>query len=147
MASRKTLGKKTKTISSVSVEDMSSKSKGTESCAQFSVGGVDGDRGEYQESCGWGFLAPRELLGYRCALGQDVPAPDSGKIVVFVDFFRRGFGVSIHWFVQDLLRYHDTQVHHLTTNLVRCHLLMISRQPIPISCNLFYFAGSLEVSL
>ena len=46
-----------------------------------------------------GFLAPRELLGYRCALAQDVPAPNSGKIVVFVDFFHRGFRVPIHWFV------------------------------------------------
>ena len=43
-----------------------------------------------------GFLAPRELLCYRCALGQDVPAPDSNEIVVFVDFFRRGFNVPMH---------------------------------------------------
>jgi hypothetical protein len=27
-----------------------------------------------------GFLTPRELLGCWCALGQDVPAPDSGEI-------------------------------------------------------------------
>jgi hypothetical protein len=44
-------------------------------------------------------LAPMELLGYRCALGQGVSMPDSGEIVVFVDFFHRGFGVPIHWFV------------------------------------------------
>ena len=46
-----------------------------------------------------GFLAPRELSGYRCALGQHVPAPDSGEIVVFINFFRRGFRVPIHWFI------------------------------------------------
>ena len=43
-----------------------------------------------------GFLAPKELSGYRCALGQDVPGPDSGEIVVFVDFFHRGFRMPIH---------------------------------------------------
>ena len=31
-----------------------------------------------------GFLAPKELLGYQCSLGQDVPAPDSGEIIVFI---------------------------------------------------------------
>jgi hypothetical protein len=42
-----------------------------------------------------GFLVPRELSGCRCALSQDVPTPDFCKIVVFVDFFHRGFGVPI----------------------------------------------------
>ena len=46
-----------------------------------------------------GFLVPRELLGYRCAHGQDMPTPNSGKIVVFVDFFYHGFRVPMHWFV------------------------------------------------
>jgi hypothetical protein len=54
------------------------------------------------------FLASKELSGYRCALGQDVPALDSGEIIVFVDFFRHGFRVLIHCFIQDLLCYHDT---------------------------------------
>jgi len=31
-----------------------------------------------------GFLVPKELLGYQCSLGQDVPAPDSGEIIVFI---------------------------------------------------------------
>ena len=44
-----------------------------------------------------GFLAPRELSGYRCALDQDVPALNSDEIVVFVDFFHYGFRVPVHW--------------------------------------------------
>ena len=43
-----------------------------------------------------GFLVPRELSDYQCALGQDVPAPDSSEIVVFIDFFCCGFRVPIH---------------------------------------------------
>ena len=73
-----------------------------------------------------GFLAPRELSGYWCALGQDVLALDSGEIVVFVDFFHRGFGVPIHWIVQDLLRYHDVQVHHLTLNGIMLLVMFLS---------------------
>ena len=46
-----------------------------------------------------GFLVLMELLGYYYAFGQDVPTPDSSKIVVFVDFFCHRFGVPIHWFV------------------------------------------------
>jgi hypothetical protein len=63
-----------------------------ESRPQFSVGGVHGNGGGYQESYGWRFLASREILGYRCALCQNVPIPDFGVIVVFIDFFCRGFG-------------------------------------------------------
>ena len=55
-----------------------------------------------------GFLVPRELSGYQCSLGHDVPIPDFNKIFVFIDFFHHRFGVPIHWFVRDLLRYHDT---------------------------------------
>ena len=50
-----------------------------------------------------GFLALKDLSGYRCALDQDVPTPNAGVIMVFVDFFRPGFGVLIHWFIRDLL--------------------------------------------
>ena len=46
-----------------------------------------------------GFLALKELSGYRCAVDQDIPALDSSEIVVFVDFFRRRLGVPIHWFI------------------------------------------------
>ena len=43
-----------------------------------------------------GFLAPKELSGYQCALGQDVLAPNTSGIVVFVDFFCLGFNILIH---------------------------------------------------
>ena len=43
-----------------------------------------------------GFLALEAHSGYRRALGQDIPAPNTGEIIVFVDFFRRGFNVPMH---------------------------------------------------
>ena len=109
MAPRKTLAKKTKTIISVGEEDMSSKSKGGRRPILSSLWEISmATEEDIKNLVVGGFLAARELLGCRCALGQDVPAPDSDEIVVFVDFFHHRFGVPIHWFVQDLLRYHDT---------------------------------------
>jgi len=98
MASRKTKAKKTKTISSVSEEDMSSKSKGGRSPIPSSPWEVSTVTEDIKNLVVGGFLALRELLGYRCALGQDMPTPDSGKIVVFIDFFHHRFRVPIHWF-------------------------------------------------
>lgn len=43
-----------------------------------------------------GFLALEALLGYHCALGQDIPTPNSGEIAVFVDFFCRRFNIPTH---------------------------------------------------
>ena len=73
MAPRKTLAKKTKTIRSVSKEDMSSKSKGGQSLVPSSLWEVLTTMEEDTKNLVvGGFLAPRELLGYRCAPGQDV---------------------------------------------------------------------------
>ena len=94
------MAKKTKSISLVGEEDMSSKSKGgwnpipSSPCKVLTAMEED-----IKNLVVGGFLEPRELLGYRCALGQHVPAPDSGEIVVFINFFRRGFRVPIHWFI------------------------------------------------
>ena len=100
MAPRKTLAKKTKTISLVGEKDISSKSKGGRSPVPSSPWEVSTAMEEDIKSLMvGGFLAPKELLGFRCALGQDIPAPDSSEIIVFVIFFCRGFGVPIHWFV------------------------------------------------
>ena len=108
MAPRKTLAKKTETISLVSEEDMGSKSKGGRSPVPNSLWEVStATEEDIKNLVVGGFLAPRELSGYRCALDQDVPALNSDEIVVFVDFFRREFRVPIHWFVRDLLQYHD----------------------------------------
>ena len=100
MALRKTLGKKTKTISSVGEEDISSKRNGgwsTVPSAPWDM--LMATEEDIKNLVVGGFLAPRELLGYWCALGQDVPTPNFDEIVVFINFFRRGFRVPIHWFI------------------------------------------------
>jgi len=96
MVSRKTLAKKTITISLVGEKDISSKSKGGRSPVPSSPWEVSTTIEEDIKSLVvGGFSAPRKLFGYQCALGQDVPAPDSSEIIVFVNFFYQGFVVPI----------------------------------------------------
>jgi hypothetical protein len=48
---------------------------------------------------GLGVLHNRELAGWRLAGSDSYPSPQPGEIVVFEDFFKRGFGVPIHPFL------------------------------------------------
>jgi len=36
-----------------------------------------------------GYQVAKVLSGYRCAFGQGILAPNTGEIMVFVDFFSR----------------------------------------------------------
>jgi len=70
MAPRKTLAKKTKTISSVGEEDMSPMGKGGWSPVPNSPWEVSTTTDkDIKNLVVGGFLALRELSGYRCALG------------------------------------------------------------------------------
>ena len=46
-----------------------------------------------------GVLHNKELAGWRATEGEGYPDPQPGKIVVFEDFFKRGFGVLVHPFL------------------------------------------------
>jgi len=46
-----------------------------------------------------GVLHNKELVGWRAPEGEGYPDPQLGEIVVFEDFFKRGFGVPVHHFL------------------------------------------------
>ena len=46
-----------------------------------------------------GVLHNKELAGWRVPEGKRYPNPQPGEIVVFEDFFKRGFGVPVHPFL------------------------------------------------
>lgn len=89
MVLKKNVPKKIKTVSSVSEESMSVKSSkggnGSAPNSQWEVLTVT--EVDIKSLVAEGFLALEMLSGYRCTLGQDVLAPNTGEIVVFVDFF------------------------------------------------------------
>ena len=43
-----------------------------------------------------GVLHNKALAGWRAPEGESFPDPQPGEIVVFEDFFKRGFGVPVH---------------------------------------------------
>ena len=48
---------------------------------------------------GMGLLHNQELGGWRALEGERYPDPRAGEIVVFEDFFKRGFGIPVHPFL------------------------------------------------
>jgi len=56
---------------------------------------------------GMGLLHNQELGGWRAPEGESYPDPRAGEIVVFEDFFKRGFGIPVHPFLQGLLLYYE----------------------------------------
>ena len=46
-----------------------------------------------------GLLHNQELGGWRVPSGESFPDPRAGEIVVFEDFFKKGFGVPVHPFL------------------------------------------------
>jgi hypothetical protein len=52
-------------------------------------------------------------------MGSDsYPNPQPGEIVVFEDFFKRGFGVSVHPFLQGLCLYYEIGICNLHHNSI-----------------------------
>ena len=51
-------------------------------------------------------------------MGESFPDPRPREIVVFKDFFKRGFGVLVHPFLQGLLLYYEIGIYNLHPNLI-----------------------------
>jgi len=48
---------------------------------------------------GMGLLHDQELGGWRALEGESHPDPRTVEIVIFKDFFKRGFGIPVHPFL------------------------------------------------
>ena len=65
-----------------------------------------------------GVLHNKELAGWRAPEGEGYPNPQPGEIVVFEDFFKRGFGVLVHPFLQGLCLYYEIGICNLHPNSI-----------------------------
>jgi hypothetical protein len=65
-----------------------------------------------------GLLHNQELSGWRAPEGESYPDPRAGEIVVFEDFFKRGFGILVHPFLQGLLLYYEIGICNLHPNSI-----------------------------
>jgi len=65
-----------------------------------------------------GLLRDQELGGWRAPEGESYPDPRAGEIVVFDDFFKRGFGLPVHLFFQGLLLHYEIGICILHPNSI-----------------------------
>jgi len=65
-----------------------------------------------------GLLDNQELSGWRAPKGESYSDPQASEIVVFEDFFKRGFGVPVHLFLQELLLYYEIEICNLHPNSI-----------------------------
>ena len=65
-----------------------------------------------------GLLHNQELGDWRALEGESYPDPCVGEIIVFEDFFKRGFGIPVHPFLQGLLLYYEIGICNLHPNSI-----------------------------
>jgi hypothetical protein len=77
---------------------------------------------------GLGVLHDKALRGWRASNLESFPDPQPGEIVIFEDFFKRGFGVLIHPFLQGLCLYYEIGICILHPNSIL--LVSVFYQPL-----------------
>jgi len=65
-----------------------------------------------------GILLDMATAGWRLAASEDFPTPHTNKLVVFKDYFFRGFGVPIHPFLRGLIAYYGIGLCNLSPNSI-----------------------------
>ena len=63
-----------------------------------------------------GILEDQVTVGWRPAVGELFPTPDTNKLIVFEAYFVRGFGIPAHPFLRKLLGYYGINLCHLHPN-------------------------------
>lgn len=97
-----------------------------------------------------GLLPDRAVAGWRSTVDERLfPTPrNQNDLVVFVDFFRRGFGIPVHPFLHKLLDYYQICLVHLHPNSI-LHLSIfinlceafLGIPPISICSAIFFALG------
>jgi hypothetical protein len=65
-----------------------------------------------------GVLLDGATVGCRLAASEDFPTPRSEELVVFKDYFFRGFSIPIHPFLRRLIDYYGISLYHLSPNSI-----------------------------
>ena len=70
-----------------------------------------------------GVLPDRVTGGWRPAIGEPFPMPNTDEVVVFEDYFWRGLGFPVHPFLRDLLVFWSISLCNLHPNTI-LHILI-----------------------
>jgi hypothetical protein len=75
-------------------------------------------RKDLEEMVMEGNLPNKAMTRWRRTTGDQYPDPRDGELVIFEDFYRRGFGIPAHPFLRKLLRYSGILHTHLNPNSI-----------------------------
>ena len=64
-----------------------------------------------------GLLPEQNIGGWRITM-ESYPKPDAGELVVFEDYYLRGFGTPVHPFLRRLLKFYKLSLCHLHPNSI-----------------------------
>ena len=65
-----------------------------------------------------GILQDQVIAGWRPAVGEPFPTPDTNELVVSEAYLVRGFGIPTHPFLRKLLGYYGINLCHLPPNSI-----------------------------
>ena len=88
-----------------------------------------------------GCLDPQDVIGWRTGLGEDLPNPKEGEIVVFVEHLEWGFKPPGSKFLRDALTFMNVRLQDLGPNSISnlsqfqvlCEVFCGSSLPFPYS--------------
>jgi hypothetical protein len=84
-----------------------------------------------------GVLHAQELAGWHAPNLEPLPDPKGGEIVVFEEYFTRGFGVPVHPFLQGLCNYYLQSASKFCVTCCLLHLSLRSIRWFPTALQLF----------
>jgi hypothetical protein len=76
------------------------------------------DEGEIHKLTASCFLSDREVLQWLPTADEDIPTPNTNKIVVFASFFQCGFGFLVCNFLRGLLDHYQIELVHHNPNSI-----------------------------
>ena len=65
-----------------------------------------------------GILPVKQIFGWKCCYGDELPTEDRTEIVVFRSFYEKGFALLAGVFFRGLLHFYGLEVTHLKPNSI-----------------------------
>ena len=99
-------------------------------------------------------LDPKEVIGWRSGLGEEIPNPKEGEIVVFAEHLERGFKPPGSKFLRDAMAFMNVRLQDLGPNSISnmcqfqvfCEAYLRMEPSVTLFCYFFHLNRQTEFS-